>query len=173
MNKEKKNYGVFAIVAILLIAAIIVSTKMNNTPKANAPENSDTLENGENEIDVSTIGQNINYFDAFRTDRDNLRANEIEYLEEIIADPNTDAETLQDAQQRKLDIVNNMEKEFVVENQIIAKGFADAAVTLRTGSVNVVVDAQELTEEQVAQILELVQRETEEKASNIKVSAKR
>ena len=63
-----------------------------------------------------------------------------------------------------------MEKELTIENLIKAKGFADAAVTFHYGSVNVVVDCTELTNEQVAQILDIVTRETGEPAANIKIS---
>ncbi len=52
----------------------------------------------------------------------------------------------------------------------MAKGFEDVAVTFHTGSVNVIVDAAELTDKQVAQILDIVLRETGEEAGNVKVS---
>ena len=70
---------------------------------------------------------------------------------------------------QKLALVNNMEKEFTIESLIRAKGFRDAAVTFHGGSVNVVVDCETLTDEQVAQILDIVQRETGESAENVKV----
>ena len=81
-----------------------------------------------------------------------------------------DQQTLSDAQQQKLDIVNNMEKELTVESLLKAKGFADAAVTLHAGSVNVILSAASLSEEQVAQVLDIVIRETGEPAENVKVT---
>ena len=71
---------------------------------------------------------------------------------------------------QKLDIVNNMEKELTVESLLKAKGFADAAVTLHAGSVNVILSAESLSEEQVAQVLDIVIRETGEPAENVKVT---
>ena len=64
-----------------------------------------------------------------------------------------------------------METEFSIEKLIIAKGFSDAAVTFHKGAVNVVIEADELTSEQVAQILDIVKRESGEKAENIKIMA--
>ena len=52
------------------------------------------------------------------------------------------------------------------------KGFNDSAVTFHYGSVNVIIDCDELTTEQIAQILDIVRRETGEPAGNIKVSPK-
>ena len=63
----------------------------------------------------------------------------------------------------------NMEAEFTIENLLRAKGFSDAAVTFHKGSVNVVVDSPQLSSEQVAQILDVVTRETGESADNIKI----
>lgn len=55
-----------------------------------------------------------------------------------------------------------MEKELTVESLLKAKGFADAAVTLHSGAVNVILSAESLSEEQVAQVLDIVMRETGE-----------
>ena len=63
-----------------------------------------------------------------------------------------------------------MEKELTVESLLKAKGFADAAVTLHRGAVNVILSAESLTEEQVAQVLDIVMRETGEPAENVKVT---
>ena len=88
----------------------------------------------------------------------------------MIVEQGADAETLADAQQQKLNIVNFMEKELTVESLLKAKGFNDAAVTLHAGSVNVILSTESLTDEQVAQILDIVMRETGEGAENIKVT---
>lgn len=138
--------------------------------------------NGENEIEPPGGGNALEslkptnadvysgYFEDFRTERNTVRAREIEYLRMIIAEDSTDAETLQDAQARLMELVNNMEQEFSIESQIRAKGFLDAAVTFRNGSVSVVVDGDALSDEEVARILEIVSRETGVKAIDIRIS---
>ena len=65
-----------------------------------------------------------------------------------------------------------MEKEITLEGLLKAKGFSDAVVTIRENSVNVVVEEAEIDEKKAAQILEIVQRETGEDSSNIKVLPK-
>ena len=118
-------------------------------------------------LETSAAGED--YFESFRTERESVRELEIGYLDEIIATSASDAVTLADAQAQKLALVNNMETEFTIESLIRAKGFADAAVTFHGGSVNVIVDCETLSDEQVAQILDIVQRETGESAENVKV----
>lgn len=120
---------------------------------------------------VQTVAS-ASFFADFRSNRDSVRSQEVEYLDSIIQNANSDQESLQDAQLQKVSITQRMETELAVEELIKAKGFADAVITLREGSVNVVVDASTLEKDQVAQVLEIVKRETGEKAENIKVMAR-
>ena len=62
------------------------------------------------------------------------------------------------------------EKLDVVVNKIKAKGYKDCVVTIKKGSVNVVVENTEaLTSSQAAQIFEIIRTETGEPSENIKV----
>lgn len=98
-----------------------------------------------------------------------MRTEELAYLDAIVAQ-GADEATLSDAQKQKLDLITCMEAELNSENLIRAKGFENVIVSMHKGSVNVIVDGQTLTDEQVAQILDIVLRETGESAQNIKVS---
>ena len=53
-----------------------------------------------------------------------------------------------------------METELVTEGLIKAKGFEDVIVTSTNANVNVVVKSAELTSNQVAQIVSIVQEQT-------------
>ena len=110
-----------------------------------------------------------NFFASYREERDNVRTQELAYLDAIVAQ-GADAETLSDAQRSKLDLVNAMETELTVENLVRAKGFTDVIVSIHQGNVNVVVGADTLSDEQVAQILDIVLRETGKSAENVKIS---
>ena len=121
---------------------------------------------------LDTVLGNANaagFFASFREERESVREKEIEYLDSIITNANSDKESLKDAQDQKIELTRIMEKEMTVEGMLKAKGFSDAVVTLRTGSVNVVVSASEITDAQAAQILDIVRRETGESAENIKI----
>lgn len=168
-----KKYIYMGVVAILLACVVWWSIAGSSTKLAGADTNLQADGTGgetDGSAEVSSSASE-NYYEAFRREREETRNLELEYLEEIITTSDSDSETLQDAQEQKLALVAQMEKEFAIENLIRAKGFADAAVTFHQGAVSVVVDAKELTSEQAAQILEIVQSETGESAQNIKVIA--
>ena len=97
------------------------------------------------------------------------RTQEITYIDSIISNTNTDQETLAEAQLMKLELTDTMEKEMLLEGLLKAKGFEDVFVTLGDESINVVVKDAELNQSEVAQILELVQRETSASAQNVKI----
>lgn len=109
------------------------------------------------------------YFSVFKSDRDAVREKEFEYLDTIALSEDEDSDTRKAAQEQKLALVDAMEKEVTIEGLVRAKGFARVAVTVQKGSVNVVVGVDQLQDSEVAQILSIAQKETGEKAENIKV----
>lgn len=112
----------------------------------------------------------LNYYTTFRTERTTTREKELSYLDGIIKDEKADADTIKKAQEQKLALVNTMETETTVEGLVKAKGFSECVVTIKEGSVNVVVENEKaLTSAQAAQIMEIVRSETGEKSENIKI----
>lgn len=164
--KIMKKYVAIAAAAILLAGVVYFSCSLN---KGKKPVSADA--DAVPQATWDSVAANENFFEAFREERESTRSLEIEYLDEIIAASANDSETLKDATEQKLRLVANMEAEFSAESMIRAKGFSDAAVTFHKGSVNVVIAAEELSSEEVAQILDIVKRETGEKTENIKIMA--
>lgn len=168
----KRKWLVLAGLIVLLAGAVFINYMVNKNTEITEEPLQDIKEETHNESVISDLVKNeeADYFAVFRQDREDVRNKELEYLEDIILNSYTDTETLADAQQQKMAIVDHMEKEFTIESQIKAKGFSDAAVTYRQGAVNVVIQSESLTQEQVAQVLDIVQRETEASAENVKIS---
>lgn len=166
-----KKYIAIGVVALLLAGAVYWSCALNSPEETGEPQVALNLEETDaGALETGTQGQTpVDYFESFRGERESARALEIQYLDEIIETSANDSETLEDAQAQKLALVENIEHEFAIENLIRAKGFADAAVTFHGGAVNVVVDCVELSNEQVAQILDIVIGETGVKAENVKI----
>lgn len=119
--------------------------------------------------DVSTTTTKGNFFANYRIERENTRKNEIEVIREIIDNPNSDADMKKEAQAQLLEITNNMEKELLIEGLIKAKGFEDTIVMMSKNSVNVIVSRAELKPEEVAQILDIVKRESGKSPDSIKI----
>ncbi len=160
-----KKYLVLMVVVVLFAGAFLLNLMTNDANTGSG--DGETLQPAEETQETEYAPGD--YFTTFRDDREQVRKLEMEYLDEVIAASSNDDETLSDAQGQKLTLVENMEKEFIIESLIKAKGFEDAAVTFHAGTVNVVVKADELSEKQVAQILEITKKETGEPAENIKV----
>ena len=78
-----------------------------------------------------------------------------------------------EAQKKIMDIGEVSQKELLIEGLIKAKGFDDVLVFLTEENARIVVSADELTEQDIAKILEVVITETGLDASNIKIMEKK
>jgi stage III sporulation protein AH len=124
---------------------------------------------GDDKSVVSHQQTSSSFFIDYRLERDKVRSEQIEYLKEVIDNKDTVQEIRNEAQREMVAIVKMMEKELAVENLLKAKGFKDALIFIHENSINVIVDEENLTPEQVAQIQDIVIRETGEKLENIKI----
>ncbi|MDR5658193.1 SpoIIIAH-like family protein [Serpentinicella sp. ANB-PHB4] len=103
--------------------------------------------------------QSSAYFIEGRIERDKTRSEMISHLNQIIVDETTSAEMKSQAEDLKLSVISNVDREVVIENMIKAKGFNDALVYLTDDSISTVVHATSLNEKDVAQILDVIRRE--------------
>ncbi|MCI6986714.1 MAG: SpoIIIAH-like family protein [Clostridium sp.] len=164
----KKGIIALALLLVLLAGAIYLNIKLNNDQTSVMDVIGKEDETGKLEpVDAKVYND---YFINFRSERNNIRAQEIDYLRSIISQQGTDKETLDNAQNRLLELVNNMEQEFSIENKIKARGFLDAAVLFKNGMVSVIIDGDSLTDEDVARILDIVKNETGIAAEQIRIS---
>lgn len=154
---------------LLIVAAVVTNLLVNRGKNASKETGATAPGTGVTQVSAQNRTQDANFFANYREERDNVRTQELAYLDAIVAQ-GADAETLADAQRSKLDLVNAMETELTVENLVRAKGFSDVIVSIHQGNVNVVVGADSLSDEQVAQILDIVLRETGKSAENVKIS---
>ena len=110
------------------------------------------------------------FFTTYREDRTSTRNREIDILEAIIASSASTAAEKSAATTKRMALLETMDKELTLEGLIRLAGFEDAIVTTTTENYNVVVKQNnELTESEVAKILDIVLTETKCKAENVKV----
>lgn len=160
MFKISRKVMVISLMVVLLLVTGILNWKYIAQDNNNIPENENVVEG-----EVETA----NFFTTYKTERMSNREEEMTYLDSVIANASTDTETINEAQQMKMEIVTNMELESTLEGLLVAKGFEDAIVTFGSTSVNIVVKDPELTQSKVAQILDIVTTETQYTASEVKV----
>lgn len=110
-----------------------------------------------------------NYFIESRLNTTIERDKIVGLLNEMINNEMTDENNRKAANDQKLKLIDIMNKEKIIENLIKAKGFEEALVFITDNSVNVIVEAEKLTDSDMAKILDIVMRETKVPFDNIKI----
>ncbi|MCL1883134.1 MAG: SpoIIIAH-like family protein [Defluviitaleaceae bacterium] len=108
-----------------------------------------------------------------RLSREQFRSSERSILNELINNANLADEERADAAERMLEIQRRIERETAAESLIESKGFAEAYVRIAENSVDVIVSKEALTDAELAQIVDIIQRKTGMDATQIHVSPMR
>lgn len=117
---------------------------------------------------VLTSGMTVSdYIANVQMSREQVRAKNKETLLEIINNTNIAEEQKQQALNNMVKLTEVAEKENAAETLLMAKGFADPVVSITDGKVDVVINAESITDPQRAQIEDIVKRKAEVSAENI------
>ena len=120
---------------------------------------------------VLTNGLTVSdYIAGVQLNREQIRAKNKETLNGIINNAGIDEAAKKEAIQSMIAMTAVAEKENAAETLLQAKGFADPVVSLTDGKVDVVINAQSITDQQRAQIEDIVKRKTEVSADSIVIS---
>ena len=109
------------------------------------------------------------FFATCRTDRTNTRNESIEYYNQIVASSSSSAEAKSNAESQINEIISAMSMETTMEGLIKAKGFSEALVNYSSTYINVIVQSAELTETEVAKIVEIIQSQVDRDIDYIKI----
>ena len=155
LSKKKK------IVILCGMIALLVLTGVLNVFLNTSASGKDMPTNGE-----VTYGD---FFATYRTDRQATRNQSIEYLDAMITSASSSEEVIAQAQEKKIALVDMMNKEQTLEGLIKAQGYTDCIVTMSTDNLNCIVKTSELDETKVAKILNTLVTETGREATGIKI----
>lgn len=111
---------------------------------------------GEAVMVSNSIGND--YFSSAKLAREQSRAKNKETLMEIINNKSLDAKEKKTAVNQVAAITDAAEKENAAELMLEAKGFEDAVVSIIDDSADIVINAGELTSQQIAQVQDIVKR---------------
>ncbi len=145
------------------------------------------VENNENMIENNDVQENLietnasqdiknneedYYFITSKLDRNTMYSETLETYQEMYNNTNATAEQKQEAL-TKINKINNTKNAIMIaENLILAKGFENVVIFANEGSISVVIKAEELKQEEVAQIQNIVSRELNVNAEIIHISNK-
>lgn len=141
LSKKKKIVILSVMVALLLVTGY-VNVALNSSLSGSTQ--------------TSAGSTTANFYTTYRSERDTTRTQEIQFYDSIIASATSSEDAKAEAEENKLALISQMEKELVTEGIIIGKGFEDVIVTSSSANVNVFVKASELTAMEVAQITSVV-----------------
>lgn len=110
------------------------------------------------------------YFVEAKLDREQNRSKQKDMLEGMINNSSLGDSEKEECAKNMLKIQERMEKESAAEDMIKAKGFKEAYVRIDDDTVDVVIDAQSLTQQQAAQVEDIVKRKTGYDAGKIRIT---
>lgn len=150
--KKRTKIIILAVMVVLLGVTGYLNIALNNSAQ-----------------DVPTQTTTASYFASYREDRESRRDQELLYYQAIAESPDSTAEAVQAANEAMQALIEQMDTELVVEGLIKGLGFNDCVITMSTSNVNVLVDADTLTEAEVTQIVDVVQEHLGTDLKNIKI----
>lgn len=152
----------------------IVNEAVNNT--TNNAENAKTENTSSNTVTTSSTTtnktNNSDYFKTSKLERDTMYSQMIETYEKVLNSDNSLEIQKQSATDEIKKINDTKNSIMICENLIQTKGFENSVVFVNGESVSVIIEASELSKEQVAQIQNIISREMNAKAENIHISNK-
>ena len=128
--------------------------------------------NENNKDNAVTVDKNldVSYFVEEKMLREQARELQLEELKQYVANESLDKEAKSKAAANLLEIQERIEKESSAEALLRAKGFKEVYVRIDDNTVDVVVNKENLTESDIAQIEEIVNRKTGYSVGKIKIT---
>ncbi len=110
------------------------------------------------------------YFSSAKLSREQSRAKNKETLMTIINNDKIASKDKKSAIDQVAQLTKDAQMESAAELMLEAKGFIDSVVSIEKGSADVIVNAGELTQQQLAQITDIVTRKTNISADHIVIT---
>ncbi len=110
------------------------------------------------------------YFSSAKLSREQSRAKNKETLMSIINNDKIASKDKKSAIDQVAQLTKDAQMESAAELMLEAKGFTDSVVSIEKGSADVIVNAGELTQQQLAQITDIVTRKTNISADHIVIT---
>jgi len=161
------SYVMVGLAVVALAISSAVSVRRSRMAEAQPPITAQTAAKpgDEPEEPVEAMAEALpqagtDFFEEFRLERERERALEIETIQAVAESPDTDREVRREAQAALLASVNRARREFDAESMILAKGYADAIVSVTSEGVSVVVKSGRLEEVGARAIGDIVARAT-------------
>lgn len=184
MRGNWKRNAVLLTMAVLVCAAAALNWKYSAQEGADAAEEAGTKilgeaalvsggEGAEGAMDETAVYTGGDYFASARLTRQQARDNAISLLQEAAEQENADETVANEASEGIQVLASYTLTEAQIENLVTAKGYTDCVAFMGEDSISIVVstDTGELTDTDVAKVVDIAATESGYPASAIKVMA--
>ena len=192
LKNIKSNQIILFVVALMLVSAGYLSYSMRGTPVSSnivsenevssigdaqlVSSNNIIDSNSLKEMSVATSSNSSSrtddYFASSRLGRDTMYSQMIESYQNLLDNQNVSEEQKTVATQEITEINNTQNSIMICENLIKTKGISDVVIFVNDKSINVIVKADTLEQETIAQIQNIIAREMNAEIENIHISNK-
>lgn len=171
MNENNENTVMTSqIVAELGDATLVSSTDIENE-EVETTQNEEIEQIDEKVLTSATIEEDT-YYTSSKLERDNMFSQLLETYQEVYNNVNSTAEQRNTAISEMAKINKTKNSVMISENLIKTKGFEDVVIFVNTNSISVIIKAEEISSEQIAQVQNIISRELEVGAEIIHISTK-
>ena len=147
----------------------IGSETQENDTTANTATNNTTNTDA---IQVNSSTSKDNYFAKSKLERDTMYSQMIETYEKVLNSSNS-LETQKQTATQEITKINGIKNSIMIcENLIKTKGFENSVIFVNGNSISVIIGAEEIKQEEVAQIQNIIAREMNAEIENIHISTK-
>ena len=148
------------------------SQEDNNNTNDAIVENNEIVDNNTVSTSSSNSKSNKDYFSTSKLERDTMYSQMLETYEKVL-NSNNSLETQKQSASEEITKINNVKNGIMIcENLIKTKGFKNVVIFVNGDSVSVIVEDEQLSSEEVAQIQNIISRELKAKVENIHISSK-
>ncbi len=192
LKNIKSNQIILFVVALMLVSAGYLSYSMKGTPVSSnivsenevssigdarlVSSNNIIDSNSLNEVSITTSSSSSSktddYFASSRLGRDTMYSQMIESYQNLLDNQNVSEEQKTVATQEITEINNTQNSIMICENLIKTKGISDVVIFVNDKSINVIVKADTLEQDTIAQIQNIIAREMNAEIENIHISNK-
>ncbi len=116
---------------------------------------------------------NDNYFEETKIERDRMYSEMIETYQDLVDSEKTPEDQKAIAVQEISNLTNKKNEIMIAENLIKNKGFKNVVILINNEIVNVIVESENLTQEEISKIQNIVSRELNAEISNINITNKK
>ena len=178
---DKEKISALGDATLVSANAIQNETSENKTAENSVNQDMNTenneIENNITENENNNIATNVeikedNYFIKSKLERENIYSQMLETYQEIYNNVNATAEQKKEAIDKITEINNMRNSVMIAENLVQAKGFKDIVIFTNSNSISVIIKAETLETEEIAQIQNIISRELAVGVEQINISTK-